>query len=273
MSATSARRQSRMNSAAAKKMIRSSAERRVGDPGEHQRLDLLDVARHSGDEVAEAVAVEDVERQALDVVEHPQAQSRAGSARRSRCRGSRRRTRPAPRSGSERGRRAAIQASGSSSPGTRTSSTTSLNSQISAVSTRAPTAISASSTGSQRRYGRACGQKRFTTVRSESWGACGTASSNPVPGETRRARRARSRFTGKVPRDVRRPRRRRRGRLHSAPGSFALGARPAPRAAAAPATSASPAAAATGAGTVATLRGRALCWIDGCERHGLPPLS
>jgi hypothetical protein len=62
------------------------------------------------------------------------------------------------------------------SPGTSTSSTTSLNSQISAVVIAVPAAIRKISSGSQRRYGRASGQKRRKTSRRLSSGAWATVS-------------------------------------------------------------------------------------------------
>jgi hypothetical protein len=46
----------------------------VGDAGEHQRLDGRDVAGDPGDHIAESAAVEEVERQPLDVREEVGAQ-------------------------------------------------------------------------------------------------------------------------------------------------------------------------------------------------------
>ncbi len=123
----------------------------VGDPGEDEGLDLLHVARDPGDEVAEAVTVEDVEREPLDVVEHAEPQREQEALRD-----------PGPEvvvgerdrraeQGQAEVERAAIQPRAPRSPGTSTSSTTSLKAQISAVSISAPSAIATSSTGSQRR--------------------------------------------------------------------------------------------------------------------------
>ena len=95
---------------------------------------------------------------------------RAGSALRSSSPGSRRRSRAPRRAASGRHRPQRSRRTGPKSCGTSTWSTTTLNIQIIAVSTRGTSAISTRLSASQRRYGRAYGQNRRKISRTGTGG-------------------------------------------------------------------------------------------------------
>ena len=76
--------------------MRSSADSAVGDAGEHEALDRLHVAREPRDQVAQAAAVEHVHATASGRARRGGGACAAGSARRARWRGSRRRSEISP---------------------------------------------------------------------------------------------------------------------------------------------------------------------------------
>ena len=179
--------------AALKNTIRSTYESASATPESTNALDRRDVAGQAREHVAEAAAIEEVEREALQVARRTWCAGRAGSARRPSRQGSRRRSRARRPAASGRGRRAAIQTNGPKSCGTSTSSTTTLNIQIIAVSIAGTSAISSRLSTSQRRYGRAYGQKRRKISRTGTAGEALTSASPSAGVENSERSRALSR--------------------------------------------------------------------------------